>query len=131
MGEPRRILGDELQLLQARRIGLEQGIAQRLRQRREKPVAFAGRKLGDVDLELLRECQQYRRRYGTLIVLDLVEIARGDADALGELPLGQSLAIPQIPNLAADIKLADRHARSPFRNFAICASQYCMFHLCT
>ncbi|TWA44601.1 hypothetical protein FB009_101353 [Sinorhizobium medicae] len=31
MGKTRRILDNELQLLQARRIGLEQGIAQRLR----------------------------------------------------------------------------------------------------
>jgi hypothetical protein len=78
MGEAGRILRHQLQLLQAGRVSFENGIAQRLAERRQQPVALARGQIGDVDPESVGQPQQHRGRDGALVVLDLVEIAGGD-----------------------------------------------------
>ena len=128
--QPRRVLGDELQFLQARRVGLEQRVRQRLRQRREQPVVLADRELRDVEPELVGERQQHRCGDRALVVLDLVQIAGGNADALGELALRRAARQPEIADLAADEEFADRHGPPDLQirifNFAFL---YC--HICT
>jgi len=118
MRQPRRVLGDELQFLQARRIGLEQGVTQRLRQRRQKPIVLTRRKFSNVDAELFRQRQQHRGRDRPLVVLDLVEIAGGNADLVGKLGLRGMARLADFAHLAPDEKLADRHLQFRISLFA-------------
>src|SRR5690606_11501334 len=83
--------------------------AQRLRKRRQQAVALAGREGGDVDAEGLCQRQKHRRRHRALVVLDLVEIAGRDADALGEARLRQPVGLAQLADLAADEQLRVSH----------------------
>ncbi len=92
MGEPRHILGDELQLLQARRIGFEERMF-KASDSAESNRSLSPRKFGDVDLNF-SQCEQHRRGHGTLIVLDLIEIARRNSDASANCP-----CVSRLPSL--------------------------------
>ena len=55
MHEAGGILDDQLQFLQARRIGIKNGIGQRLQERREQAVIVPRGDRSDVDLEFFRQ----------------------------------------------------------------------------
>src|SRR5690606_8277179 len=84
MGEARSVLHYELQFLEARRVTLEQRIGHHLRKRRKQPVAVSSRDRPDIDLKLLRERQKHGGRDRALVVFDLIEIARGNAEPFGK-----------------------------------------------
>ena len=109
MGEAGRVLGDELQLLKVGAEGFEQRVGKRLRQGGKQTVALAGREVGDVDAERLGQRQENGGRDRALVVLDLVQIAGRDADALGEAGLRQAVGLAQVADLAADEQLRVSH----------------------
>src|SRR5690606_21316711 len=74
-------------------------------------VVVSGRDGGYLDLELFRKRQQHRRRYGPLVVLDLVEIAGGNAEPLRERRLGRTIGFPEFAYFSTDIKLAVGHSQ--------------------
>ena len=75
----------------------------------EQPgVVILGEKL-DIHPEGGVEPKQHGHRQGPLVVLDLVEIARRDADAPGEAGLGEAVGLAQLADLAADEQLGVTH----------------------
>ena len=59
----------------------------------------------DVDLEELREPDEQLRRQRPPVVLDQVQVARRDAEALGELDLVEALAPAQARTLAPSLRV--------------------------
>lgn len=117
VGEGRRVVRDQLQVLKAWPERLEQRIGQRFRERRQQPLALARGEVGDVDAEGFRQRQQHGGRDRALVVLDLVEIAGRDADAFGEGGLRQPVGVAQLADLAADEQFGVSHiAISHFAN---------------
>ncbi len=66
----------------------------------------------EIDLEALREPDQERRGERAPVVLDEVQVARRDAEALRELNLGEVLAAPERLHLGAE-KRCVSHADPP------------------
>ncbi len=80
--------------------------AERIRERLEEigddVRVLVGREGVYVDVEHLRELDEERRRKRPAVRLDQVQVARRDADPLGELDLGELLAPAQRPHLRAE-----------------------------
>ncbi len=74
MGNGRRILRHQLQILKAASIAFKQWIGEGFGEGGEKPIAFAGGEIGNANAELLRQCQQNGGGNRALVVFDLVEI---------------------------------------------------------
>ena len=100
--EPANLVGIDLG-------GAETGIGEDLAQRGgEAPLGIVGQFL-QIDAEGLAELQQQRHRHRPLVMLDEVEIAGADAEALGHLLLRQPALLPQAADLGPEERLADRH----------------------
>ncbi len=111
-GEGRAVGGDALQLLQARRGVGEQRIGRGLAQIGDEAVDVVGGEGGEIHPEGLAERDEDAGRHRTLVVLDLVEIGDGEAEALGEGRLGQPRLLAQAAQRGSDEDLA-RHQLLP------------------
>ena len=84
----------------------------------KRPVIYAG---GGIicagAAEELRELDEKGGGEGTPVGLDEVQVARRDAETIGELGLGQALASPQDSDLGSEFRLFGRfhHVSRPFR----------------
>jgi hypothetical protein len=80
-------------------VGVEDGIAERFEQiGREARVVGGGEGL-QVELEGLGQTDEQRGRERTPVVLDQVQVARGDPELLGELNLRQVFPTSERPDL--------------------------------
>ncbi|MNS70636.1 hypothetical protein D3C72_1039820 [compost metagenome] len=109
MGKTRRVLGDQFQFLKARFVVHEERIFQRLTHGGNQPVAFARRQFRHIKLEFFHERHQNAGRNRALIVFDLVQVARGDAQPLGKLRLRGAGVFAKAAHLAADEEFFRRH----------------------
>jgi hypothetical protein len=78
---------------------LEERIGERLEERRHEAPVLVVRESGKLDAEELREPDQERGRERPVVVLDQIEVARRDTEALGEIRLAQALATPERAHL--------------------------------
>ena len=121
VSEAGRVLGDQFQFLQIRRIGVEDRVGEGLGEGRQQPVGVTRGNRSDVDLEVFGERQEDGGRNRTLVVLDLVEVARRDADALGKGCLRCLRCMADFSHFPSDKEFASRH----LRNFAIRIIHFC------
>ena len=101
MGKPGHVGGDCLQILPVRHQTAEDGIGQRFAEIVDELFAVFMRKGADIDGKALRQRHHDLRRQRPLIVLDLIEVAGGDAEAIRERALVQALPIAQSANFQA------------------------------
>src|SRR3984893_973075 len=83
----------------------EQGIGEDLVQFSEKPVLVGGGKITQIEVIGLRQPQQDLRRHRALVALYQVDIARGNAEALGDLGLRQAQLLADPPKPRANKQL--------------------------
>ena len=83
----------------------EQGIGENLVQFGEKAILVGGREIAQVEIIGVREPQQDLRGHGPLVALDQVDVARRDAEPLGDLGLRQPQLLANPPEARADKEL--------------------------
>ncbi len=83
----------------------EQRIGEDLVQLGEEPVLVGGGEVAQVEVIGLRQPQQDLRRHRALVALDQVDIARGNAETLGDLGLRQPQLLANAPEAGADEQL--------------------------
>src|SRR5229473_125513 len=83
----------------------EQRIGKNLVQLGEEPVLVGGRKIPQIEVIGFRQPQQDLRRHRALVALDQVDIARRNAEPLGDLGLRQSQLLADAPEARADKQL--------------------------
>src|SRR5712671_767062 len=86
----------------------EQRIGKYLVQLGEKPVLVGGGEIAQIEIIGLRQPQQDLRRHRALVALYQVDIARRNAEALGDLGLRQAQLLPDPPKPRADKQLLAR-----------------------
>ena len=99
MREPRHVGRDRLQILPIWHQTAKDRIGERLPQVAQHLFGIVLGKRADIDRERLRQSEHHLRRQGALVVLDLVEIACRDPEALGELTLVEAAGITQMTDL--------------------------------
>lgn len=109
MGKTRRVLGNQLQLLKPRFVIHEQRVFQRLAHGGNQPVAFTGREFCHVELEFFHQRHQNAGRNRALVILDLVQVTRGNAQPFGKLRLRGAGVFAKAANLTADKEFFRRH----------------------
>ena len=102
VGEPGHVRDDRLQVLAVGRDAAEDGVGERLAQAADDLVVVLLGEGTDVDRERLGQSHHDLGGQRALIVLDLVQVARRDAEALGERALVQAAGFPQQPDLGTD-----------------------------
>src|SRR6266852_977933 len=108
MGDARAQFGQIAQFL-LRQVDLpEQGIGEYFVQLGEKPVLVGGGEIAQIEVIGFCQPQQDLRRHRALVALDQVDIARRNAEALGDLGLRQSQLLPDAPEARADKQLLPR-----------------------
>ena len=80
---------------------LEHRVGEGLGEVGDEPRVLVGRERVDVDVEELREPDEEVRGERPAVVLDEVQVARGDPELLGELDLVEALAAPERADLGA------------------------------
>src|SRR5882762_6747306 len=83
----------------------EQRIGENLVQLGEEPILVRAGEIAQIEVIGLRQPQQYLRRHRTLVALYQVDIARRNAQALGDLGLRQAELLADPPEAGADEKL--------------------------
>src|SRR5712692_5977598 len=83
----------------------EQRIGKNLVQLGEEPVLVGGGKIPQIEVIGFRQPQQDLRRHRTLIALDQVDIARRNAETLGDLGLRQPQLLADPPEAGTDKQL--------------------------
>ena len=103
----------------------EQGIGKDLVQFGEEPVLVGGGEIAQIEVIGLRQPQQDLRRHRALVALYQVDIARGNAETLGDLGLRQSQLLPDAPEAGADEKLLSGIAGHDLPRYLWCHSGAC------
>ena len=103
--EPRRVGDHRLQVLPVGRQAAEDRVGHGLAQIADDFLGVLLRERRHVDREGLRQRQHDRRGQRTLVVLDLVEVARRNAEALGEGQLVELRGFTQMADLRAGKQL--------------------------
>src|ERR1700738_144481 len=83
----------------------EQRVGEDLVQLGEKPVLIGGGEIAQIEVIGFRQPQQDLRRHRALVALYQVDIARRNAEALGDLGLRQPQLLPNPPKPGADKQL--------------------------
>src|SRR5229473_6124193 len=83
----------------------EQRIGKNLVQFGEETVLVSGGEIAQIEVIGLRQPQQDLRRHRALVALDQVDIARGNAEPLGDLGLRQAQLLADPPKPRADKQL--------------------------
>lgn len=109
MGKTRCVLRNQLQLLQPGLVIQEQRVFQGLAHSGNQPVVFAGCQLRHVELEFFHQRHQNAGGNGSLIVFDLVQITRRNAEPFGKLRLRGAGVFAKAADLAADEELFHSH----------------------
>jgi len=119
LGDTRCRRRELAQILLAEVSSAEQRICQYLAEAAHETRLVIGREALEVDAEILRELQQQAHRHRSLIVLDEVEIARGDRELLRHLRLRQARVPSQAPHLVPEHQFR-WHFRRPRIGSRIC-----------
>ena len=112
-----RVRRGQPQVGQRRRGIAEDGVGQRLAHVAHHPFAVAGRQLGHVDAEFLRQGQHHRGRDRAVVLLHLVQVGQRDAQLGGEVLLRQLQPQPDLSQLRPGVEFLDRHGPD-LRGFA-------------
>ncbi len=105
MGDAGAEFGEVAQLL-LRQIDLpKQRIGEDLVELGEKPVLVGGGEIAQIEVVGLRQPQQDLRRHRALVALDQVDVARRDAEPLGDLGLRQPELLADAPEAGSDEQL--------------------------
>src|SRR5438876_3128664 len=83
----------------------EQRIGKNLVELGEKTVLVGGRKIAQIEVIGFRQPQQDLRRHRALVALDQVDIARRNAEPLGDLGLRQAQLLADAPEARTDKQL--------------------------
>ena len=83
----------------------KQRIGEDLVQFGEKPVLVGGGEIAQIEVVGFRQPQQDLRRHRTLVALDQVDIARRNAETLGDLGLRQPQLLADAPEPGSDEQL--------------------------
>src|SRR3954462_15329586 len=105
MGDAGAALGEIAQFLLGNVDLAEQRVGEDLVEFGEEAVLVGGREVAQVEVVGLRQPQQDRGGHGTLVTLDQIDIARRDAEPLGDLGLRQPQLLPDPPEARADEEL--------------------------
>ena len=95
----------------------EQRIGKNLVQFGEEAVLVGGREIAQIKVIGLRQAEQYLRRHRALVALYQIDIARRNAEPLGDLGLRQAELLADPPEPGADEQLLSgvgRHGGCPF-----------------
>ena len=83
-------------------LAVQRGIGERFAQGHARAALLGAGQGGEVDLEQLGSLDQEASRDLALVVLDQVEVARTDAEALGQRRLGEQTLLTQAADAPAD-----------------------------
>ena len=99
----------------AGRYVLEERIGKGLGQVRDHARVLVGRERREIEVEDLRELDEERRGERAPVVLDEVQVARGDAEPVGQIDLAHVLRTPVAADLRAEHRPLVGLARPPRR----------------
>src|SRR5713101_9516973 len=124
MGDARAQFGQIAQFL-LRQVDLpEQRIGENLVQLGEKPVLVGGGEIAQIEVIGLRQPQQDLRRHRALVALYQVDIARGNAEPLGDLGLRQAQLLADPPKPRSDKQLLSGITGHGHASLTLCDKNY-------